>query len=106
MKPYKTIIIAAALTFGTSMAFAQSTNSAGALQGSDMNKSVGDGSSGGKNVGGQEKAGAPSTPQAGVTGASKTTTANEKMKADTPKEAKTGDAVSTTGTGAQNEKKH
>ena len=109
MKPYKTLMIAAALTLGTSVAMAQSAGPSTKQQQteSDMNKSVGDGSSGGKNFGGQEKTGAATNaaPHANTTGAAKANPSNETAKVGIPKEGKGGDSVTTTGTGQMNEKK-
>jgi hypothetical protein len=110
MKPYKALMVAAALTLGTSLAMAQSAAPSTKQQQteSDLNKSVGDGSSGGKNVGAQEKAGTGAmnaAPHANTTGSAKSAPSNETAKVGIPKEGKGGDAVTTTGTGKMNEKK-
>ncbi len=109
MKPYKTLVVAAALTLGTSLAMAQNTMGPSATQSatqSDQNKSVGDGSSGGPNVGVKDKTGAATNaaPLAGTSTGAKANT-NEAAKVGVDKEGKTGDAVTTTGSGQMNQKK-
>jgi hypothetical protein len=112
MKPYKVVMIAAALTIGTSVAMAQSASGPSTKQQqteSDLNKSVGDGSSGGKNVGAQEKSGAAANtkaaPMATTGSGASANTPGERDKVGVPKEGKGGDAVNTTGTAKANEKK-
>jgi hypothetical protein len=107
MKPLSALIAAAALTLGASVAMAQSGSGAmtnPSATKSEQNPSVGDGSSGGPNAGAQSKV--PNAPaNAGADATVNTAGAKASAGAEAQKEGKTGDAVTTTGSGETNQKK-